>query len=209
MPTAKTYEQSGSEKGTIDLPEHLFSCEINEAAIHQAVVAYMANQRQGTVKTKERSDVSGGGKKPFRQKGTGRARAGTNRSPIYRGGGVVFGPRPRDYRQSLPKKIKRLALRSSLSSRAKEGAVGIVEDLHFSEPKTKQFVDFLTKVGSYRDKVLLVLDKPNDTVYKSARNVPGVKVTLANALNTYDVLWADTILLTASALSRAEEVFKS
>jgi large subunit ribosomal protein L4 len=186
----------------------LFGCEVNEPALHQAVVAYLANQRQGAASTKERSDVRGGGRKPFRQKGTGRARAGTIRSPIYRGGGVVFGPHPRDYRKDLPKKMRRLALRSALSSRAKENAVLVIDELRYSEPKTKRFAELLDNLNSYGDKVLFVMDKPVDEVVKSARNIPGVKIVLGNMLTTYDVLWADKIMLTQSALKLMEEVFK-
>jgi large subunit ribosomal protein L4 len=208
MPTAKCYEENGSERGTIELPDRLFGCEVNEPALHQAVVAYLANQRQGAASTKERSDVRGGGRKPFRQKGTGRARAGTIRSPIYRGGGVVFGPHPRDYRKDLPKKMRRLALRSALSSRAKENAVLVIDELRYSEPKTKRFAELLDNLNSYGDKVLFVMDKPVDEVVKSARNIPGVKIVLGNMLTTYDVLWADKIMLTQSALKLMEEVFK-
>ena len=208
MASAKHYKNTGSEKGTVDLPGKLFDCEINESMMHQAVVAYLANQRHGAASTKERSDVRGGGRKPFRQKGTGRARAGTTRSPIHRGGGVVFGPHPRDYSLAMPKKMKRLAIRSSLSSRAKDGAVLVVDDLNFSEPKTKQFVDILKNMESYNQKVLFVLDKPHAEVIKSARNIPKVRVTQANTLNTYDVLWSDKVILTQSALKAVEEVFK-
>lgn len=209
MATAKCYEKNGSERGTIDLPPHLFECEVNEAVIHQAVVAHLANQRQGNASTKERSDVRGGGRKPFRQKGTGRARQGTSRSPIHRGGGVVFGPHPRDYRQAMPKKMRRLALRAALSARAKDDAVTVVDDLSYPEPKTKKFVELLKNLGAEGSKVLFVLGKPNPEVFKSARNVPRVKVVQGNALNTYDVVWSDRIILTESALTVIEEVFKS
>jgi len=208
MATARIYDQNGSERGTVELSANLFDVEVNGPVLHQSVVAYLANQRQGTSKTKERSDVRGGGRKPFRQKGTGRARQGTIRSPIHRGGGVVFGPHPRDYRQAMPKKVRRLALRSALTSRAKDEAIVVVDDLRYSEPKTKRFVELLKGVGKYRDKVLLVLDKPNDHVYKSARNVEGVHITLANMINPYELLWADRIILTESALKVVEEVFK-
>ena len=208
MATARIYDQNGSERGTVELPANLFDVEVNGPVLHQSVVAYLANQRQGTSKTKERSDVRGGGRKPFRQKGTGRARQGTIRSPIHRGGGVVFGPHPRDYRQAIPKKIRRLALHSALSSRAKDEAIVVVDDLRYSEPKTKQFVELLKGLGKYHSKVLLVLDMPNDHVYKSARNVKGVQITLAHMINPYELLWADRIILTESALKVVEEVFK-
>lgn len=201
MITAKYYEQDGTEKGTQDLPSGLFECEINEPVVHQTVVAYLANQRQGTSSAKGRSNVRGGGRKPFRQKGTGRARAGTIRSPIYRGGGVVFGPHPRDYGQALPKKMKRLALRSTLSSRAKSGDIVVVGDLDYTEPKTKRFAELLKNMDSSDKKVLFVLDKTNPAVVRSAQNIPGVRVTLSNMLNAYEVLWADKVILTQSALS--------
>jgi large subunit ribosomal protein L4 len=209
MITAKYYEKDGTEKGTRDLPSDLFECEINEPVVHQAVVAYLANQRQGTSKAKGRSAVAGGGRKPFRQKGTGRARAGTIRSPIYRGGGVVFGPHPRDYGKALPKKMKRLALRSTLSSRAADGAIVVVDDLDYSEPKTKRFAEMLTNLESDDKKVLFVLGKANTAVVKSARNIPKVRVTLGSMLNAYEVLWADTIILTQSALKSLEEGSKN
>ncbi|UCH83803.1 MAG: 50S ribosomal protein L4 [Candidatus Latescibacterota bacterium] len=207
MITAKRYETNGNESGTQDLPSSLFECEINEAAVHQSVVTYLANQRQGTSKTKGRSDVRGGGRKPYRQKGTGRARAGTTRSPIFRGGGVAFGPHPRDYTKSMPKKMKRIALKSSLSSRAKNGDVLVVDDLDFTEPKTSRFAELLKNMDAYDKKVLFVVEKSDPIIVKSARNIPGVYVTLGNMVNIYEVLWADKIVFTQSALKLAEEVF--
>ncbi len=204
MVTAKYYQQDGTEKGTRDLPGTLFECEINESVIHQAVQVHLANQRQGTSKAKGRTDVAGGGKKPYRQKGTGRARAGTIRSPIWRGGGVVFGPHPREYRQSLTKKMRRIALCSTLSSRAKDGAVLVVDDFNYTEPKTKQFAAFLKQLDAHHKKVLVVLDKSNPVVVKSARNIPSVRMTLGSMLNAYDVLWAETLILTRSALEAME-----
>jgi large subunit ribosomal protein L4 len=206
MATAKSYEENGTEKGTVELPDNLFGCEINASVMHQAVVAYLANQRQGTAATKERADVRGGGRKPFRQKGTGRARAGTIRSPIYRGGGVVFGPHPRSYRQALPKKVRRLALRSALSSRAKDGAVVVVDDPTFTEPKTKRFAEILGNMNIHEKKILFVTDKPTPEVIKSARNIQGVRITQCRMLTTYDVLWADKVILTRGALKVMEEV---
>jgi large subunit ribosomal protein L4 len=209
MIKAKFYEQSGKENGTKDLPAGLFEREINEAVLHQAVVAYLANQRQGTASTKERSDVRGGGRKPFRQKGTGRARAGTIRSPIYKGGGVVFGPHPRSYRHALPKKVRRQALRCALSTRAKDGDIMIVADLDYAEPKTKNFAQLLVQMDSYHKKVLFLLDKSNPVLVKSARNIPRVRMSLANQVTTYDVLWADKVIITQNAVNVMEEVFKN
>jgi large subunit ribosomal protein L4 len=208
MPTAKVYGQNGSERGTVELADSLFGCEVNEPVMHQAVVTYLANQRQGTSSTKARGEVKGGGKKPYRQKGTGRARAGTIRSPIYRGGGVVFGPHPRSYRKDLPKKVRRLALRSALSSRAKNGAVVVVDALNYSEPKTKRFAELLKSIDASGQKILFVMDKPVSQVVKSARNIPGVRLTLSNMVTTYDVLWADKIVISEPALTIMEEVFK-
>lgn len=209
MATAKCYTQDGSERGTQELAGGLFDCEVNEAAVHQAVVAYLANKRQGTASTKERSDVRGGGRKPYRQKGTGRARMGTIRSPLQRGGGVVFGPHPRDFRQALNKKTKRIALRSALSSQAHDGSVLVVDDLEYSEPKTKRFAEFLGNIGAASEKVLFVIDKSQPALVKSIRNIPKVKVTLANMVNTYEVLWADKVVVTRGALKVMEEVFSS
>ncbi len=209
MATAKLFEKDGTEKGSAELPDSLFGCKVNEHAIHEAVVAYLANQRQGSASSKGRSDVAGGGSKPYRQKGTGRARAGTIRSPIFRGGGVVFGPHPRDYRIDLPKKVKRLALRSALSARANEGNVLVIADLDYTEPKTKVFASLLDNMESRDSKILFVLDKTNTAVIKSARNIPDVKIVLGNMLSAYDVVWADKIVLTESAIRVMEEVFKS
>jgi large subunit ribosomal protein L4 len=209
MATAKLFEKDGTEKGSAELPDSLFGCEVNEKVVHQAVVTYLANQRQGTASTKERSDVRGGGSKPYRQKGTGRARAGTIRSPIYRGGGIVFGPHPRDYRMNLPRKIKRLALRSALSARAAEGRVAVISEMDFTEPKTKAFAAVLKNMNRVDEKVLFVLSEPNEAVVKSARNIPRVKVMLGRMLATYDVVWADRIIITENAVKSMEEVFKS
>jgi large subunit ribosomal protein L4 len=209
MLTAIVYGDDGTEAGKIELPEKLFGREVNEHVIHEAVVAYLANQRHGAASTKERSDVKGGGRKPYRQKGTGRARAGTIRSPLHRGGGVVFGPHPRDYNRNLPRKIKRLALLSSLSSRAKDGDIMVIKELEFSEPKTNRFAGILRNIDVADKKILVVIDEPNEATIKSARNIPGVELTRANMVNPYHVMWADKILLTEGAINRMEEVFVS
>jgi large subunit ribosomal protein L4 len=208
MATANCYEKDGREAGTVDLPARLFESEINESLVHEAVLMYMANQRQGTVNTKERSDVKGGGKKPYRQKGTGRARAGTIRSPIWRGGGTVFGPHPRDYRKKLTKKMKRMALTSSLTSRAISGDILVVKGMQFDEPKTRAFAGMLKNM-KVDGKTLLVLDKAAPTTIKSARNVRGVKITLASMVTPYDVVWADKIVIQSEAVKTMEEVFAS
>jgi len=209
MATAIVYEKDGTESGNMELPEKLFGRDVNKHVVHEAVVAYLANQRQGTAASKERSDVRGGGHKPYRQKGTGRARAGTTNSPVFRGGGVVFGPHPRDYRKKLTKKVKRLALYSSLSSRANDGDILVIKSLEFSEPKTKEFAGILANIDIGGKKTLIVVDGPDESIVKSARNIPGVKLMPANMVNTYDVMWADKILLTQSAVAKMEEVFAS
>jgi large subunit ribosomal protein L4 len=209
MATAIVYGTDGTESGKVELPEKLFGGEINEHVIHEAVVAYLANQRQGTASSKERSDVRGGGSKPYRQKGTGRARAGTTRSPIFRGGGVVFGPHPRDYDKKLPRKIKRLALLSSLSSRASDGDIVVIKALDFDEPKTSRFVGLLRGVDVADKKVLVVADNPSEATVKSARNIPGVALIRAEMVNAYHVMWADKIMFTEGAISKMEEVFVS
>lgn len=208
MATANCYGKDGHEAGTVDLPASLFATEINEALVHEAIVIYLANQRQGTAQTKERSDVRGGGAKPYRQKGTGRARAGTNRSPIWRGGGTVFGPHPRSYNKKLTRKMKRIALRSSLTARANEGDVVVVKDVAFDAPRTKDFASMLRNMNVGR-KTLVVLEKADDTMIKSARNIDGVRISLADMLTTYDVVWADKIVLVNDALKKMEEVFAS
>lgn len=208
MATAICYEKDGREAGTVDLPASLFASEINESLVHEAVLTYLANQRQGTASTKERSDVSGGGRKPYRQKGTGRARAGTNRSPIWKGGGTVFGPHPRDYTKKLTKKMKRAALSSSLTARAQTGDVLVVRGLQFDEPKTKVFAALLESM-KVEGKTLLVLEGADEMTIKSARNVPNVKIALAAMVTTYDVVWADKIVIASEAVGKMEEVFSS
>jgi large subunit ribosomal protein L4 len=197
MAKANVYDQNGSQAGTVELPKSLFEAEVNQFVVHEVVVAYLANQRQGTVNTKERSDVRGGGKKPWRQKGTGRARAGTIRSPLWRGGGTTFGPHPRDHRLKVNKKTRRVALKSSLTARASDGDIMVVKAMDFSTPKTSAFAALLRSMEAYpRKKALVVIDKADESTLKSARNIAGVRVALANEVTTYDVVWADKIVLT-------------
>jgi large subunit ribosomal protein L4 len=210
MAKANVFDKDGSSAGTVDLPKSLFEAEVNEFVVHEVIVAYLANQRQGTVNTKERSDVRGGGKKPWKQKGTGRARAGTIRSPLWRGGGTVFGPHPRDHRLKVNKKVRRVALKSSLTTRAQDGNVLVVKSLAFDAPKTKTFAALLKTMQAYpKKKTLVVLDKASEATIKSARNVAGVRLTAADKINTYDVVWADKIVVTSDALRRMEEVYAS
>jgi large subunit ribosomal protein L4 len=209
MLTATVYGNDGTESGQVELPDKLFGREVNEHLIHEAVVAYLANQRQGTASTKERSDVKGGGSKPYRQKGTGRARQGTIRSPLHKGGGTVFGPHPRSYNKSLPRKQKRLALLSSLSSRAKDGDILVIKALEFDEPKTKRFAGILENIDLTDKKILVVIDNPSEATVKSARNIAGVEIVPANMVSPYQVMWADKVLITEGAIARMEEVFVS
>jgi len=210
MAKANVYEQNGSKAGSVDLPKSIFEAEVNDFVVHEVVVAYLANQRQGTVNTKERSDVRGGGKKPWRQKGTGRARAGTIRSPLWRGGGTVFGPHPRDHRLKVNKKTKRLALKSSLTTRAANGDILVLKNMTFDAPKTSAFAALLKSMEAYpHKKALVVVDKTDDATLKSARNIAGVRMALAGEVTTYDVVWADKIVLTSAALKRMEEVYAS
>lgn len=208
MATAICYEKDGTEAGTFDLPAALFEGEVNQALLHQAVVSYLANQRQGTVNTKERSDVRGGGRKPYRQKGTGRARAGTIRSPIYRGGGIVHGPHPRDYRQKMNKKMRRAALKSALVSRTNDSGIVVIKELDFPEPKTKSFAGILKNMDA-GGKTLVVLENSDVNTVKSARNVSGVRVTTASNVNPYELVWADKVVFTSGAVKKMEEVFAS
>ncbi len=210
MATANCFEKDGKSAGTVDLPKSLFDVEVNLFVVHEAVVAYLANQRQGTLNTKERSDVRGGGKKPWKQKGTGRARAGTIRSPLWRGGGTVFGPHPREHRMKLNKKVKRVALLSSLTSQAQEGGVIVVKSLEFDAPKTKTFATLLKAIGATpAANTLVVLDKPHAATVRSARNIESVRIALADSVSTYDVVWAEKVVVSSAALSRMEEVFAS
>ncbi len=206
MPTVALYNTQGEQVGEISLADSVFGVKVNEAAMHQAVLAYLANQRQGTADTKTRTEVRGGGRKPWRQKGTGRARHGSIRSPIWKGGGVVFGPHPRSYRMGLPKKVKRLALKSALSSKVNAGAIIVLDQLAMTEPKTREMVRVLGNLKAGR-KVLIVTDTPQENVIKSARNIPGVKTTNAGQLNVYDILNNDNLIITRDAVVRVEEVF--
>jgi large subunit ribosomal protein L4 len=206
MYKAPVYKADGAQTGEQDLPETLFDGNVNEAAMWQAVKAYLANQRQATAATKGRSEVSGGNKKPWRQKGTGRARQGSIRAPHWRGGGNVFGPRVgRNYRQELPKQVRWLARRSAYNTRAADGGVRLVENLELDAPRTKQVVALLESTGAEGNVLLLTAGhKPN--VYLSARNLKGVEVRPFGEESAYDLLWADTLIIEAAALERAAEV---
>lgn len=209
MATAKLYSGSGEKKGTVDLPASLFAQPVNRQALYEAVRCYLANRRQGTHDTKTRAEVSKSGKKLFRQKGTGRARAGAVTSPTRVGGGVAFGPHPRDYYYTLPRKIKRTALKSALSDRAGSDRVSVVEGLAMAAPKTKDAAALLRSMQLDGRHTLVVLAGGNQTLYKSFRNIQGVRVLPASELNAYTILWADNLVFTAEALKGAEEVFGS
>jgi len=185
---------------TIELPDDVFGVEPNEHLIYQAVRVYLSNQRQGTHKTKERAEVRGGGKKPFRQKGTGRARQGTSRSPLMKGGGTIFGPRPHKYRLTLPKKAARLARKSALSLKAKENEIMIIEDFTFETPKTKDLYGILSLLKINDKKTLLLLSDKNESLYKSGRNIPKLDVQISDKVATYQLLNNKMILLQKSAI---------
>ncbi|MGI6488450.1 MAG: 50S ribosomal protein L4 [Syntrophomonadaceae bacterium] len=205
MPTVPLYNMTGAQIGEIELDDRVFGIEPNQAAMHAAVKMQLANQRAGTSSTKTRSEVRGGGRKPFRQKGTGRARAGSIRSPLWRKGGVIFGPQPREYSYKLPRKLRRLALKSALSSKAKSEGVLVVDELVFEEPKTRRMIEVLDSLDLY-SKTLVVTADGDVNVIKSARNIPGVKPVRADFLSVYDILDHDKLVITQEAVARVEEV---
>ena len=209
MATAKLYSEAGETKGTVDLPASLFAQPVHRQALYEAVRNYLANQRQGTHDTKTRAEVQASTAKLYRQKGTGRARAGSAGSPTRIGGGVAFGPHPRDYSYTLPRKIKRRALVSALSDRAESERVNVIEDFAMDAPKTQTLARILKAMELEGRHTLLVLGKDGDNIYMSARNLKGVRVLRSNELNAYTILWADNLVFTQKALSGAEEVFGS
>ena len=205
MANAKLFNMAGQQIGEIELSEGIFGIEPNEAVVHEVVKNHLANRRQGTQSTLTRAEVSGGGKKPWRQKGTGHARQGSTRAPQWTHGGIVFGPKPRSYSYELNKKVKRLALKSVLSAKAAMGAIVVVDELKLEGIKTKTMVEFLTKVGAA--KAVIVTPEVNETVIKSARNIPGVVTTTAKILSVYDIVNAKSLVLDKAALAIIEEVF--
>ncbi len=206
MIEAPHFSPAGAKKKAIALPESIFDGRVNEDVLHRAVVTYLANQRQGTAATKTRSFVSGGNQKPWKQKGTGRARQGSTRAPHWRHGGVVFGPHPRDYRLGIPKKVRQIAKKSALNARAREGAVLVVDPLAYEKPKTKPLVELLGKLGLEAKKVLLLTaDSPTaHNVYLSGRNIEGVRVQRFADATAYDVLWSNAVVVEATAFTGAE-----
>lgn len=205
MPNVALYNIAGEEIGTVKLSEEIFGHEVNEAVLHTVVTAYLANQRQGTQSALTRSEVSGGGIKPWRQKGTGRARQGSTRSPQWTHGGVVFAPKPRDYRVSVNKKVKRIAMKSALSSKVNDKDILVFDALDIAAPKTKEMVKVLKGVNV--EKALIVLPEKDEIVERAAGNIPGVKTTLVGTLNPYEILKYKTLILTKDSVAKIEEVY--
>ena len=205
MPTLDLFNKEGQKVGDIQIDENIFGVEINADAIHQVVVAQLANKRQGTQSAKTRAEVRGGGIKPWRQKGTGRARQGSIRSPQWIHGGIVFAPKPRDYRVSVPKKMRRVALKSALSAKVAENEMIVIDSLEFDAPKTKAMLEVLNAFEA--KKTLIVVAESNENIYKSARNIPGVQVLPVNNLNVYDILKYEKFIVTKDAVSKIEEVY--
>ena len=206
MSTIKVLNMAGAEVGTVELSDGIFGIEPNMPVVHEVVKNHLANCRQGTQSALTRAEVSGGGKKPWRQKGTGHARQGSTRAPQWTHGGIVFAPKPRDYSYSVNKKVKRLALKSVLSAKAAEGKIIVVDSISMDAPKTKEFVAFLNAVKA-ENKAYVVMPEVAANVVKSARNIPGIVTTTATILSVYDILNAKTLILDKAALATIEEVF--
>ena len=206
MPIVKVMDMTGKEVGEITLSDKIFGAEVNGAILHAAVRTYLMNQRQGTQSTLTRTEVSGGGRKPWRQKGTGRARQGSTRSPQWTYGGVALGPKPRSYRMDMNKKVKRLALYSALSAKVAAGDLIVVDDIKTESYKTKTMVAMLNALGAEK-KALVVLGAKDEIVTKSCANIPGVKTSVGNTINVYDILNADKFIATKAAIEMIEEVY--
>jgi large subunit ribosomal protein L4 len=207
MPKTTLYSRTGDEIGEVDLADELFSAPVNTAVLHQAVTAQLAGRHLGTSDTKKRGEVSGGGHKPYRQKGTGKARQGSRRAPHYTGGGVVFGPHPRSYVQRLPRQMRRLALCGALTAKLEDDAIRVIDEFGLEEPKTRDLVEIIDALGRAEGRVLIVAPATDETLILSARNLPGVEVVRADSLNVVAVVNADTVLIEQPALSRMEEVY--
>ena len=205
MANVSVYNIEGKEVGKIDLSDAVFGVEVNEHLVHMAVVSQLANNRQGTQKAKTRSEVSGGGRKPWRQKGTGHARQGSTRSPQWTGGGVVFAPTPRDYSMKLNKKEKRAALKSALTSRVEENKFIVIDEINFEEAKTKNFANILKSLDV--SKALVVLEDDNKNAELSARNIADIKTAKTNTINVYDILKYNTVITTKAVVAKIEEVY--
>ena len=205
MANVKVFNMSGSEVGSIELNDSIFAVEVNTHVKHQAVVQYLANKRQGTQSALTRAEVRGGGRKPWRQKGTGRARQGSTRSPQWTGGGVVFAPKPRDYSFKLNKKVKRLALKSALTTKVNDGKFVVVDEINLPEMKTKEMVKVLNNLNV--NKSLVVLEDTNEKAVVAARNIPTVKTASVSTINVYDILKYDSVVVTKAAVEKIEEVY--
>ena len=205
MANVKVFNMSGSEVGSIELNDSIFAVEVNTHVMHQAVVQYLANKRQGTQSALTRAEVRGGGRKPWRQKGTGRARQGSTRSPQWTGGGVVFAPKPRDYSFKLNKKVKRLALKSALTTKVNDGKFVVVDEINLPEMKTKEMVKVLNNRNV--NKSLVVLEDANEKAVVAARNIPTVKTASVSTINVYDILKYDSVVVTKAAVEKIEEVY--
>ena len=206
MPTAVLYNMQGKKVGDVELSAAIFGAEVNKTVLHESVVNYLANQRQGTQSTKTRTEVAGGGAKPFRQKGTGRARQGSTRAPQWIKGGVALGPKPRDYSYTINKKVKKLAMVSALSAKAQDECVMVIDNLSMDEIKTKTIADMLKAMG-VAEKALIVTNEMEKNVYLSARNIEGVKASYVGMLNVYDVLNHDKFIVAKDAIAKLEEVY--
>lgn len=206
MPKVNVVNMLGEQVEEMELSESVFGVEVNQHVVYEAVKNQLANKRQGTQSTKTRAEVRGGGRKPWRQKGTGRARAGSSRSPIWTGGGVIFAPKPRDYSYKLPKKVRRLALKSVLTSKVQTGEMIVVDKIDLDQPKTKEMASFLEKIDADK-KALIVMDEKNINVIKSAKNIPNVQTALVNTINVYDILKHNSFIITKEALKKVEEVY--
>lgn len=206
MPEIKVLNMAGENVGTMTLSDAVFAADVNGAVLHAAVVRYLGNQRQGTQSTLTRTEVSGGGRKPWKQKGTGRARQGSTRSPQWTHGGIVFAPKPRSYRFTVNKKVRRLAMKSAFSAKAVDKGIIIVDSIAMTEYKTKKIAAMLEAIGAEK-KALIVLPENNSMIVKSASNIPGVKTAQVNTLNVYDILNAGTLVIAKDAVSKIEEVY--
>jgi len=207
MPSTTLYTKLGEAVGTVELPDALFGAPVNTAVLHQVVTAQLAGRHLGTHDTKTRGEVRGGGAKPYRQKGTGRARQGSRRAPHYAGGGAVFGPHPRSYDQKVPRRMKRLALRGALTAKYDDGAVKVVQDLAMEAIRTRELLDYLEALESASGEILVVAPERDEKLELSARNLPHVTIILADSLNTVDVLKASVLLITQPALAAMTEVY--
>jgi large subunit ribosomal protein L4 len=206
MPEVEIKDRNNNIVEKINLRDDVFGVSARDGVVHGAVVNFLANQRQGTHATKTKGLVSGGGKKPWKQKHTGRARAGSIRSPLWRGGGIIFGPQPRDYSYNIPKKVKRLALLSAFQEKISSGGIVIIDNFAIDKPKTKEMVSILNNLGLNNKSVLIVIPEKDDKVTLSARNIPGVGIVRASDLNTYDVIAFNTLLMTKDAVIRLGEI---